>query len=105
MKSLCIALILAAQGAFAAGLDTYTLTLKDHAFVPAELKVPAGKPFNLIIINQETVADEFELSAPHIEKVVPAGGQVRVRVRPLAAGTFSFHDDFHSEVKGSLVAK
>jgi hypothetical protein len=87
-------------------LQTFTLTLKAHRFIPAELHVPAGKPFFLVVSNQEDAADEFEMHAPALEKVILPGSDGRVRVRPLAPGRFMFFDDFHSETpQGAIVAE
>jgi hypothetical protein len=86
-------------------LQTYQITIKDHRFDPAELHVPAGKPFVLEVANQDARADEFEMSAPPLEKVIQPGASGRVRVRPLAKGRFVFFDDFHPDTKGAIVAE
>ena len=86
-------------------LQTYQITIKDHHFDPAELHVPAGKPFVLEVANQDTRADEFEMHAPPLEKVIQPGASGRVRVRPLAKGRFIFFDDFHPDTKGAIVAE
>jgi hypothetical protein len=87
-------------------LQTFTLLLKAHRFVPAELHVPAGKPFFLVVSNQEDTPDEFEMQSPPLEKVILPGSEGRVRVRPLAPGRFIFFDDFHPETtKGAIVAE
>jgi uncharacterized cupredoxin-like copper-binding protein len=107
MKATTMALaLLALSGSKAAAedLQTYTLVVKGHKFSPAELHVPAGKPFYLIVSNKDDTADEFEMSAPPLEKVVQPGDEGRIRVRPLAPGKFGYFDDFHPEAKGTLVA-
>jgi Cupredoxin-like domain len=87
-------------------LQTFTLALKGHKFIPAELHVPAGKPFFLIVSNQEDTTDEFETRSPPLEKVILPGSQGRVRVRPLSPGRFVFYDDFHPETpQGVIVAE
>jgi hypothetical protein len=87
-------------------LQTFALTLKAHRFLPAELHVPAGKPFFLVVANQEDTTDEFEMRAPALEKVILPGSEGRVRVRPLAPGRFMFFDDFHPETpQGAIVAE
>jgi hypothetical protein len=50
-------------------LQTFTLALKGRRFIPAELHVPAGKPFFLIVSNQEGATDELEMGSPSLEKV------------------------------------
>jgi plastocyanin len=91
--------------ASAEDLQTYQIAIKDHHFNPAELHVPAGKPFILEVANQDIQADEFEMSAPPLEKVIQPGASGRVRVRPLAKGRFTFFDDFHPDTKGAIVAE
>jgi uncharacterized cupredoxin-like copper-binding protein len=108
MKRTFATLALLAMSAIAArseDLQTYNLTLKGNQFSPAEVHVPAGKPFFLVITNQNATPSEFEMSAPPLEKVLQPGGQGRVRVRPLAKGKFKFFDDFHSSVIGYIVAE
>jgi cupredoxin-like protein len=87
-------------------LRTFTVALKGHRFIPTELRVPAGKPFFLVVSNQEDATDEFEMRSPPLEKVIVAGSDGRVRVRPLAPGRFVFFDDFHPETsQGAIVAE
>ncbi len=86
-------------------LQNYSVLLKDHHFVPPEIHVPAGKAFQLEVINQEEQADEFEMSSPPLEKVVQPGAVGKLRVRPLSKGRFEFFDDFHPEAKGAIVAE
>jgi hypothetical protein len=91
--------------AFADDLQTYRLVLQDHKFSPAELHVPAAKPFWIVIANNEDAADEFEMGAPALEKIIQPGAEGRVRVRPLAPGRYTFFDDFHPDAKGAIVAE
>jgi hypothetical protein len=87
-------------------LQTFTLALKGRHFVPAELHVPAGKPFFLVVSNQEDATDEFEMASPPLEKVIMPGADGRVRVRPLSPGRFVFFDDFHPQTpRGAIVAE
>jgi hypothetical protein len=95
-----------AGGARAEDLATYSITLKDHRFTPAELHVPSGKPFFVVVTNQDDTADEFEMNAPAVEKVIPAGVQGRVRIRPLGPGRFPFFGDFHRDTaQGAIVSE
>ncbi len=95
-----------AGGARAEDLATYSITLKDHRFTPAELHVPSGKPFFVVVTNQDDTADEFEMNAPAVEKVIPAGVQCKVRIRPLGLGRFPFFGDFHRDTaQGAIVSE
>jgi hypothetical protein len=49
-------------------LQTFTLLLKARRFAPAELHVPAGKPFFLVVSNQEDTPDEFEMRSRRSRK-------------------------------------
>jgi hypothetical protein len=87
-------------------LPTYSLTLKGHRFTPTEIHVPAGKPFFVNVTNLDDTADEFEMSNPAIEKVIPPGQLGKVRMRPLAPGRFPFVGDFHRDTaQGVFVAE
>ena len=87
-------------------LQTYRLEMKDHHFDPAELHVPAGKPFFLVVRNSDDAAAEFEMHSPALEKVIQPKGEGRLRVRPLNAGRYKFFDDFHeSTTQGEIVAE
>jgi plastocyanin len=80
-----------------------SLTIKDHRFEPAEVHAPVGKPIAFTVKNLGSIASEFESDTLHVEKVIPAGGEATVHVRPLAPGRYNFFDDFHHATKGFLV--
>ena len=95
-----------ALGAGAAGADdtvTLSLSIKDHRFEPAEVHAPAGKPITFQVKNLGSGAAEFESSVLHIEKVIAAGGEATVHVRPLEPGRYNFFDDFHRATQGFLI--
>jgi len=48
---------------------------------------------------------EFESRSLRVEKVVTAGGEGVVSVRPLAPGRYEFFDDFHQQTRGVLVVQ
>jgi plastocyanin len=82
---------------------TLALTIKDHLFEPAELHAPAGRPITFAVKNLNAVAAEIESDALHFEKVIPAGGEGTVHVRPLSPGRYNFFDDFHHATQGYLI--
>ena len=45
-------------------LATYAITLQNHQFTPAEIHVPAGKPFIVVVTNANGDDDEFEMLFP-----------------------------------------
>ena len=92
-----------AGSARAEDLATYSLTLKNHRFTPAEVHVPTGKAFFVSVKNLDDAADEFEMHAPAVEKVIPPGQEGRVRIRPLGPGRFPFMGEFHAETAQGVI--
>jgi heme/copper-type cytochrome/quinol oxidase subunit 2 len=100
-------LILAAGPlAHAGDPTTVTLTLKDHRFTPAEIHVPADTPVVLTVRNEDDSAEEIDSSQLKIEKVVAAGQEVRLTLRPLAKGTYPLSGEYHEDsAKAVLVVE
>lgn len=73
----------------------YRLVIKEHRFAPAELTIPAGQKIQLLVVNQDSSAEEFESYELNREKVIPGGGQARVWIGPLSPGLYPFFGDFH----------
>ena len=84
---------------------TFSITIRDNQFVPAELDVPAGQKIELHVKNERASASEFESFTLRREKIVPAGEQVIVYVGPLRPGTYDFFDDFNPTTRGHLTAR
>jgi hypothetical protein len=75
-------------------------------FAPAQLTVPANKPFTVKVTNGSGAAIEFESFELHRERVVPPGETITVHMPSLAPGNYQFFDDFHHEVpKGLIVSQ
>ena len=81
------------------------LTIEQHKFTPEEIKVKAGQAFVLVITNKDATPEEFESKELRVEKVIPAGKTLKVRIRALKAGTYPFLDDFHQQTTGRIVAE
>ena len=81
------------------------LAVRDHQFVPAEVPVPAGVKFELLITNEQKTAAEFESTALRREKVIAAGATASLFIGPLKPGRYEFYDDFHPAARGVLVAR
>ena len=97
---------LVANVAQGADFPVYKLIIKDHAFQPAELTVPANTKVKLLVINQDSTPSEFESTEFNREKIVLAGSSVTVFVGPLSKGRYKFFDDFHQDTgKGVLVVQ
>jgi heme/copper-type cytochrome/quinol oxidase subunit 2 len=100
------ALALASTLAFAADVPEFKLVIKDHAFQPTELAVPAGTKFKLLVANQDSTPSEFESSEFNREKIVMPMSTTTVFVGPLDPGRYRFFDDFHQDTgNGVLIVK
>ena len=105
MRYLLLILMLFPALVLAADLE-HKLTIRDHRFEPAELRVPSEKKIKLIIDNQDESAEEFESHALNREKVIPPKSKATVFIGPLSPGRYSFIGEFHSETaKGVLIAE
>ena len=94
---------LAAHTARADDAVSISLTIKNHQFDPAETHAPAGKQIVFHVKNLNDIVSEFESSDLHFEKIVPAGSEAVVYVRPLKPGRYNYYDDFHHATQGYLV--
>ncbi|HEY0204352.1 MAG TPA: cupredoxin domain-containing protein [Acetobacteraceae bacterium] len=90
--------------ACAQDVPTFRLTLKDHQFTPAELQVPAGVRFVLMVRNEDSTPAEFESNELGAEKIISAGREATIRVGPLKVGRYLFADEFNSQATGALIA-
>lgn len=100
-------LLLASAAAFAAG-DEFTLVIKNHAFEPKELTVPAGKKIKLLVVNQDATPAEFESKPLNREKVIPAKSTGTINLGPLKAGRYPFVEEYHENdaaAQGTLIVE
>jgi plastocyanin len=90
----------------AAAQTEVTLTIENNRFQPEEIKVKAGAPFVLVIANKDKGPEEFESHDLRIEKVIPAGKTVRLKMPALKPGTYGFVGEYHAQTaKGRIVAE
>jgi len=86
--------------------EPLTITIRNHRFEPAELKVPAGKRVTVYIVNDDATPEEFESHALRIEKVIPGKSKALIRIGPLRKGRYEFVGEFHEKTaKGAVVVE
>lgn len=73
-----------------------SLTIKDHRFVPAEIKAPAGQKIKLMVHNQDATVEEFESHELNREKIIAGGGKVTIFIGPLSPGRYPFYGEFNN---------
>lgn len=107
MKFRVLALALSLSPLFALAADTeIAITIKDHKFSPAEVRVPAGQKVKLIIDNQDPTPEEFESHELNREKVIAPKSKAVVWIGPLKPGSYPFIGEFNqATAKGVVVAQ
>ncbi|MFA6985327.1 MAG: cupredoxin domain-containing protein [Arenimonas sp.] len=104
--ALILLLSLLSASAFAADVKEYTLTLRNHRFVPAQLVIPANTKVKILVVNDDPTPEEFESHELNREKIVTGKGRITVYVGPLKAGKYPFFGEFHMDTaQGVLIAK
>lgn len=108
MKNVVFALALAAaaalsNGGMARAQEALTITIKDHKFEPAELKVPVNKRITLTVVNDDPTPEEFESRTLKVEKVIAGKSKATVQFGPLKAGKYKFEGEFNSKTAQGVV--
>jgi hypothetical protein len=92
--------------AYAAEEVAVTVTIKNHRFDPAQVKVPAGKAIKLTVRNLDPSPEEFESKPLRIEKIVSGNSTIVVRIKPLNKGSYPFFGEFNeATAQGTLIAE
>jgi plastocyanin len=100
---LAVLLVLAPAAACA---DDLTLTIKDHHFTPAELKVKANTRVKITVVNNDATPEEFESKKLKIEKVIAGKSKGIVRIGPLKPGRYPFVGEYHEDTaRGVVIAE
>jgi plastocyanin len=103
---IALALLITVMPAMVHADDNLTLTIRDHVFSPAEIKVKANQRVELTVINEDATPEEFDSSALKVEKVIAGKSKGIVRIGPLKAGRYPFIGEYHeSTAKGVVIAE
>ena len=98
-------LVLSVAVASAADLEV-PVTIEKNRFQPEEVRVKAGTPFVLVVTNKDATPEEFESKELRIEKVIPGGKTMKIRVRALKPGSYPFVGEYHeATAKGRIIAE
>jgi plastocyanin len=82
------------------------LSIENNRFEPEEIKVKPGASFLLVITNKDKGPEEFESRDLRIEKVIPAGKTIRLKMPALKPGSYSFVGEYHEKTaKGRILAE
>jgi hypothetical protein len=94
LSPLLLALV---AGAALAASDEMTLTIRNHAFEPKEIRIAAGAKVKLKVVNEDATPAEFESKSLHREKVVPAKSSAVINLGPLKPGRYAFVEEYHEK--------
>ncbi len=97
-----LALTLTAGGALADDV-TVNVSIKDHAFQPAEITVPANQRVAVTVTNDDPTPEEFESYGLKFEKIIPGNTQAVVRFGPVPPGRYQFFGDFNPATAQGVV--
>ncbi len=82
------------------------LSYKDKKFDPPEVGAPANTAIVIKFRNLDSDAMELESDSLKIEKVVPAGKDVTIKVKAQKPGRYEFFDEYNEKTaRGALVVK
>ena len=93
------------SSAGAAPAPDIALTIKNQAFQPRTLTIPAGQTVKIVVTNKDVAPAEFESNDFNREIVIPGRSAVPVYVGPLKPGKYRFFNDFHPESTGTLLVE
>jgi plastocyanin len=94
-----------AQAAWAQD-SSYVLTFREYKLEPAELEVPAGKAFTLLVKNADPTVEEFESDDLALEKIIAGGSEAVFTIEALEPGRYYVFGEFHEDTAaGHIVAK
>jgi plastocyanin len=100
------AALVAASPSGAQQVPEVPLQIEQNRFQPDEIRVKAGQPFVLVITNKDKGPEEFESKDLRIEKIIPGGKTLRLRMPALKAGSYGFVGEYHEKTaKGRIIAE
>lgn len=83
-----------------------SMVIKDHRFVPSELKVASGQKIKMTIENQDATPEELDSHDLNREKVIPGNSKASIFIGPLKPGRYAFVGEFNeATAKGVVIAE
>jgi hypothetical protein len=90
----------------AAATDEIRIVIKDHRFIPSEVRVKADTKINLIVSNEDPSVEEFESFSLNREKVIRPGQSITVILPALKPGSYDFYGEFNPDTaQGKIIAE
>ena len=93
IRALVLALGILAITTATAAEPEFVIQIKNHQFVPAELRIPAGEKVQIIVDNQDDTPEEFESYSLNREKHVPPKSRITLFIGPLTPGRYVYQGE------------
>jgi plastocyanin len=105
MRPLFLTLIAVLFSAALANAETkeFKIIIKDHLFIPAQTKIPAGERVKLVIDNQDSTPEEFESYDLNREKIISGNSKSTVYVGPVTPGNYKYFGEFNEATAQGLI--
>ncbi|MGH8688975.1 MAG: cupredoxin domain-containing protein [Burkholderiales bacterium] len=81
----------------------FKLSIRDHRFLPAEVRVPANMKVKLIVANEDATPEEFDSYDLNREKVIVGKSSATIYVGPLGPGRYAFKGEFNSSTAQGVI--
>jgi hypothetical protein len=106
MKRAAFFLLLCVTMPVGAKTPIYEIEIRDHLFLPEELRIPANTKVKLVVYNRDSTPEEFESYELNREKVIMGGRKANIFIGPLAPGTYPFFGEFNPKTaQGRVIAE
>jgi len=93
MRGMVLALLTLAITPAISADPEFVIQIKNHQFIPAELRIPANVKVQIVLDNQDDTPEEFESYSLNREKHVPPKSRVTLFIGPLAAGRYVYQGE------------
>jgi hypothetical protein len=101
LRLICAAISLGLLAGAQAGAaePEFLIVIKDHAFAPSVLQIPANTKVRIVVDNRQDVPDEFESYSLNREKHIPPRSRVTLFVGPLEPGRYLYQGENDSPAR------
>ena len=93
LRGMFLALLIAATAPAISAEPEFVIEIKNHQFIPAELRIPADVKVRIVVDNQDDTPEEFESYSLNREKHLPPKSRITLYIGPLAAGRYVYQGE------------
>jgi hypothetical protein len=93
IRRMVLALLIAATAPAIPAEQEFLIEIKNHQFIPAELRIPADVKVRIVVDNQDDSPEEFESYSLNREKHIPPKSRITLFIGPLAVGRYVYQGE------------